>query len=440
VRRRRPPPPPPVPPWRGEAGLRWGAVAMVVLALLLYWSGHRPPPSSPGAVVLRSASAPPGAPAARMQPAPAAAPGSLPAAQPTPPVAPAIPRRAVGPGVEVCGWGTVELPEDDPFPLQRIPAAQRAAALDAAEQRLLADADPRVQAAGLLIGTRGRGQGGRQRIERLAWLAAGLQDPVVYALALRACQGVVDRDGGACRLLSRTQAARLEPDNAQPWLELAAEAAAQGDAAAEHDAMARAAQTTRSDVHFLQLPALVSRALAPPVPALQRTLASSVAINLHDTWRLSPAASAQARDYCAAGVDASAAEPSRQAGCRALARVLGDQGRSLAELATALAIARSAQLPGSGPPAWQLEHDALVEVGTPESADPNDLGCAALTAAQGWWQRVADDGERRALRERLEASGRSLQEGSERHRRNLGVAGAAVAEAAVADGAGDQGR
>ncbi len=444
VRRRRPPPPPPVPPWRGESGLRWGAVAMLALAVLMYWAGHPAAPPSPGAVVLRDARTPPGAPAPRPRPAmdPAMATAVSPAAM-SPPLqhTPATPRTTNQPGVEVCGWGRVDLPGDDPFPLQRIPPAQRTAALDAAEQRLLADPDVRVQAAGLLIGLRGRGPGGRQRIERLAWLAAGLPDPVVYAFALRACQGVVaDRDGSACGLLGRAQAARLEPDNAPPWLELAAEAAARGDAAAERDAMERAAQATRSEVHLAQLPALVVRALAPPVPVLQRTLASSIAINLHDTWRLSPVASAQARDYCAAGVDALATEPSRQASCRALARVLGDQGRSLAELATALAIARSTQLTAAGPSAWQLEHDALVEVGTPESADPNDLGCAALASAQGWWQSVADDGERRALRERLEASGRSLQDWSDRHRRHLAMAGAAAALAATPEPGGDPAR
>ncbi|NRF66907.1 hypothetical protein HLB44_07925 [Aquincola sp. S2] len=443
MRSRHPPSPPPAPPWHGDPALRWSALALALtlVMLVLGWCwraiGTAPPSTertraAAAAVPAAAAIAKPPQTLARAAPAAAALTAALPRALPAAATLPA-------PGVEVCGWGPVELPDDDPFPLQRIPAAQRAAALDQAEQRLLADADPRINAAGLLIGARGRGQGARQRLEKLAWLASGSQDPVIYAFALHGCQGLAERDGSACRLLSRAQAARLEPDNAQAWLELAAEAAAQGEADAEHEAMRHAAQATRSRAHAAQLPALVHRALAPPLPALPRTLASSVALSVHDTWRLSPAATGQAREYCGAGVVPGEAEPARQVTCRALAGVLGAHGGSLAELGAALAIARAWRVDGAAAAAWQQEHDALIEAGAPGPGDQTDLACGALAAAQAWLQRVADGGERRALREHMQAHGRSLQEWSERHRRTIALASAAATEAAAADGAGDPG-
>ncbi len=340
------------------------------------------------------------------------------------------PARAAGPpvsGVDICGFGPVQLADDDPYPLQRLPAALRLAALDSAETQLQADADPRVRAAGLLIGARGRPQRSRAQIEGLARLAAGSQDPLVYALALQACQGLAQVDAGACQLLSRAQAAQLDPDNAMPWLALAAEAAARGEADAEHEAMRRAAQAQRIGAPLDALPALVGRALAPPQPALARTVGLAAAFALHDGWRLLPAGSAQARAYCLN--DAAEDDAVRAPSCRALALLLLARGPALADLGAGLALGRQWALPPAVLAAPQQEHDALLEAGV-SPPDPTEPGCAAQAAQSAWAERIAQAGERQAMRDEMRRAGRSVEEWSERHRRTIALASAAVEAAA----------
>jgi hypothetical protein len=426
-------PPPSANAGRRGRGVIACGVAAAAAALLLGWRlAETPPaplPDHPASSPARSAARTVAATAAPVPRAPARA-RAVPASVAAVRAEPATPPSATGP--EVCGWGAVQLPDDDPFPLQRIPAAVRRAALDEAVAGMGAHADPRVRAAALLIGTRSAA-GGRARVDQLARLAIGSQDAVVYAVALQACQGRADAAAGACGLLGLAQAAQLEPDNAQPWLALAAEAAARQDSEAELDAMRRAAQATRIIAHPPGVPVLVARALDGPQAALQRTLALGVAQGLQDTWRLSPAggAVAQARAHCLAGApDADPALAARGPACRALALLLLQRGRGVGELGAGLDIARRWAFAPPGLSAWQQEHDALLDTAAP-LPDGIDLGCGAQQQQLAWLQRVAGAGERSALREQLAASGHSIAEWSARHRRSLTLAQATAA--AVAD-------
>lgn len=422
--------------------LAWSAAAGAVLALLVLIAAAWQPPTVPEPP--RTVATAPSPPAAATLPAPSrpaarsAAPARSLVVEP-PATAAALP--AIDDGTEVCGWGQVQLPADDPFPLQRLPATARRAALDQAQAAMAADADVRVRAAGLLLGARATAAGARSRIEQLARLATASTDATAYALALQACQGLADAAAGPCGLLGGAQAAQLEPDNAQPWLALAADAAARQDTEAEHDAMRHAAQASHLSAHATALPVLVAQALPAPDASLQRTLALGIALGLQDVARLlpPPGGVAQARAYClattttATTITGAEAEP-RGASCRALAVLLLQRGRGVAELGAGLDIARrwSPTLPRLA--AWQQEHDALIDT-APPLPDGIDLGCAAQQRQLDWLRRVAAMGERAALREQLEASGHSLAEWSARHRRSLQLAQATVAT--VAAGADD---
>jgi hypothetical protein len=370
-------------------------------------------------------------------------------AVPVPPSAPAALRQPVAAepddGTEVCGWGRVQLPADDPFPLQRLPAAMRRAALDQAQARMAGDADVRVRAAGLLVGARSATTGARERIDQLARLAAASSDATAYALALQACRGLADPAAGTCGLLGPAQAAQLEPANAWPWLTLAAEAAARQDSEAEHDAMRRAAQATHATAHTPLLPLLVAQALPAPDGPLQRTLALGVALGLQDVSRLlpPPGGVAQARAYCLVSLVSPAGLPhpagsaagmpdeeARATPCRGLAQLLLQHGRSVEELGAGLDIARRWSPTLGGLAAWQQEHDALIDT-APPLPDGIDLGCAAQQRQLDWLHRVAANGERAALREQLAASGHTIVEWSARHRRSLQLAQATVATVAA---------
>ncbi|HEY0819118.1 MAG TPA: hypothetical protein VGD46_10090, partial [Rhizobacter sp.] len=126
---------------RQHGAFRWAVpVAAGAVGVLLWWSPWRPLPSETPDV--RPLAAPV-----------AAAPASLPYVRPPvlqhrPAVKRPAPLRRVG-VAEVCGFGEVQLPPDDPDPVQRIPAELRRTALDAMDRLMLASDDEQVRAAAL---------------------------------------------------------------------------------------------------------------------------------------------------------------------------------------------------------------------------------------------------------------------------------------------------
>ncbi len=87
---------------------------------------------------------------------------------------------------------------------------------------------------------------------KLAALAAQTKDPAVYAQALAACN--VGRlyavpVEAACSQLSLTRWAQLDPDNMEPWLQLASQAGQQKNELAWMDSAMRAAQASRRSAY-----------------------------------------------------------------------------------------------------------------------------------------------------------------------------------------------
>jgi len=112
-------------------------------------------------------------------------------------------------------------------------------------------------------------------------LATTTADADVYALAIFSCPdygkpGKSER--GDCALLSYAQWARIEPDNAVPWLYLAAEAERRQDRSTLDAAFHRASQALYSDPHEDLIPALIaSDATARLPPPIQADLAITLA-------------------------------------------------------------------------------------------------------------------------------------------------------------------
>lgn len=213
-------------------------------------------------------------------------------------LAPGLPLRSKGNAasttpdrseVEICGFGTVTLRPDDPYPFQAIPLAVRESALATVEALMLASDDIQVRAAALWIGIRRGKRDARTRIEQVARLAIGSRDPVVYALAIEACKGWTADDYGSCHLISHAQWAHLDPDNAVPWLEVAAQARHNNDAEGEEMATRMATYARHTDTREGLLPTLVDRAMGTRVTPLQRTLALSESWSAQAVWAASHA-------------------------------------------------------------------------------------------------------------------------------------------------------
>ena len=196
----------------------------------------------------------------------------LPSAAPIPP----IPAPAGG-TVELCGYGRTASDQQDPGAVMRKigtlsqPTAARWLAA------LQNSGDLRSRAAGLLLAGRVADDeslrpAAAQTLSAAATLAAGAQDPAVYALALSMCGRSAGTDAeGACQQLSLQRWARMDPDNAIPWLLLAAMARASHDSGAEADAFGHAAKAHTVAAYSDSLFAFAEPELPQDVTPLERS-------------------------------------------------------------------------------------------------------------------------------------------------------------------------
>jgi hypothetical protein len=94
------------------------------------------------------------------------------------------------------------------------------------------------------------GTAAAERRAALVRLATTTTDPEAYALAAYACPPTGDPSKPQCTPLHYAQWARIEPDNAVPWLYLAGEAERRHDRGAFEAAIDRASKSRYSDPHW----------------------------------------------------------------------------------------------------------------------------------------------------------------------------------------------
>jgi hypothetical protein len=226
--------------------------------------------------------------------------------------------------------------------------------------------------------------------DALAREAATSTDPQLYALALQTCHDGTAPPSAACGQLSVAQWARLEPDNAVPWLWMAAGAADQGDELSQADALFHAANARYSDQRFglafrlLSQPELQS--LEPPV----RTGATQLLLE-SATGRMPDYATAL--QYCAPGMDSNRVQV-----CERLAAVLVDQGRTLLDLTIGGSLGQRVGWPLERLEALTAERSSLMALDP--AAAPQDLSCEAQQARVALALQIGRQGEIAALRSR----------------------------------------
>ena len=155
------------------------------------------------------------------------------------------------PELQVCGMGDLP-PSVDASDVNRYIADATRETYERWKSVLLDSSDVRARAAGLSLQRVEDGFAGSlaadTSLDQLVELAVTARDPVVYGVAVGACKtGLPDDTAAACRRLSLSEWAKIDPDNAVPWLATAAAARGNGDSWAESVAFARAAQTHKVD-------------------------------------------------------------------------------------------------------------------------------------------------------------------------------------------------
>jgi len=337
---------------------------------------------------------------------------SLPAPAGPPPVASRAPPDNAG-GAEICGFGKVALDTTDPFAVSRYLGAATKKSAERWLSALLNSDGYRARAAGLLL--EGKITNGfsmqpiaEQTRDALVQLAVGAADPAVYAMAMNACGVPLGNPAsGACERISSRSWARMDPDNAMPWLMLAGEAQTKHNPAAEADAFRHAAEAPRSDPYTDSLYAFAQQELPVDVTPLERWYFATEVIGIEGGMRLNQYS--VALRHCS--LDAMQ-DPNVRQQCGALAELWVTQGSSLLDLGMGAAIGKRAGWPAQRVSRLNQERDALRQAIVPATPTGNDdmWSCNGVHLGNAYMEQRVGIGEVAAARALLERSGDSVQE------------------------------
>jgi hypothetical protein len=363
--------------------------------------------------------------------------------------------RPLGPDEsEVCGIGRVKTAVlDDPREL-KIPVQQAVDSLTGAlaksPQEVLRAAGLAVQSAGLSVAfkqspecdgaacapkvadatppVQGQAQPAASAAPReaLARMAVATRSPQVYALALQACGP--QRGQGNCAMLSTDQWARLDPDNAIPWLQVATDARLRGDNAGVDEALFRMSRATISDARFGAVTALAAAHMPGDVTLLAKHVVVTALMGVESAAVL-PGYQVVTQ-YCSA---ANVRDANRQQTCSALADVLVKRGTTMLDLSVGVVVGERAGWPAERVQAVRDERDAMAQISVASQPEPRSAwSCEALGKTTRYLGELVMYGEAGALRRAIKQSGQTVSVMAAQQRESLARATAAASSASSA--------
>lgn len=385
---------------------RWKWISALIIAAVLgsgRWLRQRPFAPTPGPA------------AAAQTPAPLV---PLWPASVSPAVAkPAIKGGAHSDEIEICGVGKVKLDGDDLAAsgkyldsLTRNPRRRWLAALRDS-------GDYRARAAGLYlegIFDRDSPQKDPEAArDELAQLAIGTQDPAIFALAYSKClKGIEDIiSEGACPQLTLDDWARADADNAVPWLQMAAKARRESDAAAEAAAMAHAAQAHQYEPYTWSLFSFAQPALPDDMTAAERWILTTKVIGVEAAM---PMPYLPLMQYCSHDAQSDAAVHQQ---CDALAELMVNKGGTLLDLSAGKALGIRIGWPKERVDSLTLElHASMQALNQMMPSDPKQQwGCDSAARGNALMSEWIELGERGLAGRAIERSGETVAELSRKY-------------------------
>ena len=278
--------------------------------------------------------------------------------------------------------------------------------------------DLRARVAGLLLD--GKVTGGEslrpvteQARNEVVQLAAGARDPAVYAMALSMCDSAAATDSeSACRQLSLQQWARMDPDNAVPWLLLAGKARARGDSTAEAEAFSHVATAYKIDSYSDSVFDFAEPELPADVTPLERSYLATEVMGVEAAIRL-PQYSV-ASHYCSSNA---MQDSTVQQQCNSMAELLVSKGSNLLDLAIGKTIGERAGWPSERIKKLVLEQHALMQsIMQQAPSDEHDMWtCDAVSRVNTFVIQRTRLGELGAARDLLERSGDTAEEMAQKY-------------------------
>jgi hypothetical protein len=242
------------------------------------------------------------------------------------------------------------------------------------------------------------------KTDAIARLASSSREPLAYAISVEACAGNMASLAPSCRLVSAEQWARLDPDNAVPWLHVAAAAAARRDPAALADALHRVGHARSNRLHGEPVQELLNAALPADVGAAERVQVLLLAASaIASSWALPDYA--PALDFCNG---AAVRDSNRAQTCARLTVQLTDNASTLLDLGVGIRLAEQIGWPEERIEDLRRRHDAYSRVQVEAAAEPEPRSCEDLARAAEQGARLARLGEIGALREAVVLSGKSI--------------------------------
>ncbi|WP_295643570.1 hypothetical protein [uncultured Methylibium sp.] len=256
--------------------------------------------------------------------------------------------------------------------------------------------------------------------EALARLASGSHDPVVHALAVETCREAANwpaarggpRRDETCGLVSAEQWARLDADNAYPWLFVAEAARQRRDTAAHGEAMHRIANARASDAGYGRVHAIVAPYLPDDLPPLAQMGLDGSVLGVTASQPLAPyqAALGDCKDDGLRDVN-------RRQTCEGIARLLTERAGSLLELGLGLGLARRLEWPPDRIDALTRERDAYQQAAAEamkSTAGSSLCGMTRRLASQV--EGIGREGELAWMRRWVAQSGLTVDELAARRR------------------------
>ena len=263
--------------------------------------------------------------------------------------------------------------------------------------------------------------------DMLARMAATTNDPQVYALAFNTC-GQAQPNAGACQLLSADQWARLDPDNATPWLFVLAQAGQRRDVAAQNEALFRLSASRRSEQHFFALPALLLTHLPGDEAALPAALIlATEAIGVEAAWTVPGY-----QDLVALCRPTALRDSNRRQTCGAVAELLVERSDTLLDYGIGIALGRQLGWPAERLERLRGERAAYYESLVTKSADAPFPGCAEVQRELATVERRVRLGEVGEMREWVAQSGLQREDFIRAERASQAKEADAAASAAAA--------